>query len=156
MARTVGAKNKPKFSGDDEGLDLDNTEIEIQEDKPKKETRGRPAGGKQSVDKEIISDKLNTLCEGIAFLMGLEYNFNSADFRKESSALSNIAKQYPPVAKVLDLFDPLLIVFGIFSKFKAMKKKNKKEDKSQQPVQNVSRETYEQNSSNGLSLIKMG
>lgn len=157
MGRTAGALNKPKQN--DDGMDFDNTTIEGQEFKPKQETRGRPKGGKISVEKETIADKLNILCEGIASLMGYQYIFTSSDFNKEATALSNIAKIYPPVARILEFFDPLLIVFGIFSKFKGMKKKDKKQPQPQ-PSQNVSRETVEQNiqpqNSGGLSLLKMG
>ncbi len=154
MARTPGALNKPKTN--EEGLDFDNTTIEGVEVKPKKEGRGRPSGGKIPVEKAIIADKLNTMCEGVAYLLGYEYQFSEQDYNKESIALSNIAKIYPPVAKVLEFFDPLLIVFGIFSKFKSMKKKNKKQP--DQKEQNVSRETIQpQNQQpSGLTLMKMG
>jgi hypothetical protein len=151
MGRTPGALNKNNRG--EEGLDFDNTTIiEGSEPKPKKDGRGRPAGGgKVSVEKETIADKLNILCEGIASILGFQYEFNAIHFYKEATALANIAKIYPPVAKVLEFFDPLLIVFGIFSKFKGMKKKDKKKE-----PQNVPRETMEQNQQSNLTLMKMG
>lgn len=155
MGRTPGALNKNNRTTE-EGLDYDNTTIiEGSEPKAKKDGRGRPAGGKVSVEKETIADKLNILCEGIASVLGFHYEFTAIHFYKEAVALSNVAKMYPPVAKVLELFDPLLIVFGIFSKFKNMKKKDKKKEH-----QNVSRETVEQNTpqnqQSNLTLMKMG
>lgn len=140
MGRTAGATNKPKNGINDEGFDFDNTKIEGENQKTEK--RGRPAGGKVSVEKEIIADKLNVLCEGIASIMGYEYAFSPLDYKKEALALANIAKIYPAVAKILEFFDPLLIIFGIFQKFKSMKKKpreNKqsKEQPKQQPIDNA-------------------
>jgi len=158
MGRTPGALNKPK---NNEDFDFDNTTtIEGGEFKPKQENRGKKSGGRISVEKETIADKLNILCEGIASILGLNYTFQSSDYNKEATALCNIAKLYSPVARVLELFDPLLIVFGIFSKFKEMRNK-----KQQSQVKNVKPQTTEhkepeQNQTvqnqGGLSLLKMG
>lgn len=154
MGRTPGALNKPKNT--DEGMDFDNTIIEGVEVKPKKDGRGRPAGGKTTIASETIAEKINILCEGIAGLMGYEYIFTADDYKKESVALTNIAKLYPPVAKVLDFFDPLLIVFGIFHKFKSMKKKPNNNKPKQQTPQNITPVVQEQPQQPGLTLMKMG
>lgn len=120
MARTIGAKNRPKL--DDDGMDADNTRVDLQ---GKPETRGRPKSG-TSLKKEILADKLNVMFGCVTSFLGYEYNYTAADYQKEAAALSNISNEHKIVAKVLEFLDPLVMVAGLFDKLRHLKRKPKK------------------------------
>lgn len=129
MAEEKRGRGRPPKNPDEEGLDLDNTRIEGN-DVPR-ETRGRPKG--TNIQKETIADKLNMIADAVFSLFGYEYNFKPEDYKKEALALSNLAKDYKAIAAALQYFDPLLIVCGVWQKFKTLKKKPKEEKKQSTP-----------------------
>jgi hypothetical protein len=82
-------------------------------------------------------------------MFGYEYKFTPEDYKKEALALTNLSKQYNFLGKALEVLDPLLIIFGIWSKFRHMPKKSKpNKEQKQQPVNNPVNYTQDTQSNN--------
>lgn len=148
MGRTPGAKNKPK---DGEEFDIqDNTEIQG-EGTPKKERQKSVP-----IAKEIIADKINIISETFASLLGYEYNYKAEDYKKEAIALNSLAKDNKIVAKVLEFFDPVVLVCGMYVKFRNLKRKPKQQKEQPKPEQNPVNQQLEQNQeqSKVFSLVR--
>jgi hypothetical protein len=78
-----------------------------------------------------LAEKLNILLGGAARMGGYEYQYESVHYNQEAAGLLRLIEKYPEVGKIVILFDPLLIVFGIIGKFKNLIKKKKEEKKDQ-------------------------
>jgi hypothetical protein len=130
MAKINGGK-----SIEEEIPELLATDETIIDDQPKK--RGRKPG-KSNKPKSIgvteVASKLNIIMLSIAKISGRKYDYTESDYTQESKGFCNLADKFPVIANIFNLFDPILIVYGLYSKFINMKREPKPQ-KQQQPAQ---------------------
>ncbi len=111
--------------------DTDFTEITGTGDADKKK-KGRGPGKKSKVEKftaQEIAEKLHILFGGMAKILRYEYEYGPEDFEQESRALVRLTDKVPIVGQIIMLFDPILIVLGLVSKWGALRKKVEREGK---------------------------
>lgn len=107
-------------------------------DAPTKGKRGRKPGqtatAKSKLGLNDIADKIHLICLGVAKIMGKEFNLSQNDFMQEAKATVNMIEKFPQLETVFKFFDPIIVVFGLFSKFSKMPKAKKEEKQVVQPT----------------------
>lgn len=94
-----------------------------------------PGGRKKKAKKiapEEIAEKLHILFAGLAKVFKYDYPYSPADFDQESRALVRLNEKFPFITSLITIFDPVLIVLGIYYKWVAM---TRKEDKNKSEVE---------------------
>lgn len=90
-------------------------------------------GRKKKADKivpEEIAEKFNILFAGLAKIMKYDYPYFAADFEQESRALVRLGEKFPFIISLFTIFDPALVILGIYFKWTALTKR-KEEFKSE-------------------------
>lgn len=92
-----------------------------------------PGGKKKKAEKiapEEIAEKLHILFAGLAKVFKYDYPYSSADFEQESRALVRLNEKFPFIASLITVFDPVLMILGLYFKWVAMAKR-REEKKSE-------------------------
>ncbi len=107
---------------------------EITEEMPagKKKKRKSPKVEKLKADE--IAEKLDIIFSILAKIFGYQYPYTAADFEQESKAIVRLSTKFPYLSSIIELFDPVLTVLGLWIKWNKMEKiENKNEKKDVQP-----------------------
>lgn len=99
-----------------------------------KKSPGRRKKKAEKIAPEEIAEKLHILFAGVAKVFKYDYSYSPADFDQESRALVRLNEKFPFITSLITIFDPVLIVLGIYYKWVAM---TRKEDKKGEVEENA-------------------
>jgi hypothetical protein len=103
---------------------------------PKPKAAAKPK--KVSMTIGEMQEKLHILFSGLARVLKWEYPYTPEDYQQEARALSRLADKFPVLGQFMMMFDPILIILGLYVKFMAMKPKAVKPIPAPQPGQEMS------------------
>lgn len=92
------------------------------EKKSPAKSRSRAKSKAPAITPKEVGEKLHLIMQLGAKLSGRKYAYNPKDWDQEAAGLVRLADKYEIVATVVNLFDPMMILAGIITKFTNMEK----------------------------------
>jgi hypothetical protein len=91
-----------------------------------KKTRAKPKAKAKSkapaITPKEVGDKLHIIMQLVAKVSGRNYEYTTKDWDQEAAGLVRLSEKYEVVAMVVNLFDPLMVLAGLITKFTSMDK----------------------------------
>ncbi len=98
------------------------TTLDPPEPPAKKKTTKKKKSSKIAFTPKEVEIKLDIIFSFIARITGREYKYQSKDYDQEAAGLVRLADKYELVNSMLVIFDPLVVITGLVTKFLNMKK----------------------------------
>lgn len=98
------------------------TTIDTPDEKPKKKPAAKKKNNKIAFTPKEIELKLDIIFKLVARITGREYEYQAKDFDQEAAGLVRLAEKYDLVNTILVMFDPVVVISGLVTKFIALKK----------------------------------
>jgi hypothetical protein len=113
-----------------EGDKIQETEIA----EPKKKRKSPNTKKKDSFTGDEVTEKVFLIFNGLSKLTGRENTYKQKDFEQEGRALVRMADKFDIISHVITIFDPVVFILGLFTKFTGLMKKKKHEPEKTQEV----------------------
>lgn len=102
---------------------MDQTVLDPPEkDPPKKKSTSKKKVSKIAFTPKEVETKLDIIFKFVARISGREYNYQPKDYDQEAAGLVRLADKYEIVNTLLVIFDPLVVITGLITKFMTLKK----------------------------------
>ena len=98
------------------------TTIDAPDEKPKKKPAAKKKNSKIAFTPKEVELKLDIIFKLVARISGREYEYQAKDFDQEAAGLVRLAEKYDLVNTILVMFDPVVVISGLVTKFIALKK----------------------------------
>ena len=111
-------------------VDLDEGFTSFEEKPPEKKETKKVSGKKFGVGE--VQEKIYLIFSAVARVTKRKNTLTEKDFSAEAAGVVRLAEKFPIVFHALSLFDPVMVVLGLWQKFSSMDKKQEQQPQQQQ------------------------
>lgn len=98
----------------------------------KEEGKKKGRKPKEKLDVNEIAIKLDILFSGLSSLFKAEYKYKPNDYMEESRAIIRLNEKVPYISSAIMIFDPVIVVVGLYRKFATIMPKKKKPEPAEE------------------------